>query len=243
MSGPPPVAPVEVLPGYGPVAGRQLAGYVPVSPAENAHVYVWYIEQSGASSDVPIVIWLNGGPGSSSFLGLLAENGPYRLQPDGSLVDNPSGWNQAAGYLMIDQPAGTGLSIVEGPHAWARTEQEATDQLLFALQRFFDSFPELRPRRLYLFGESFAGVYIPMLASAILRSNAAGETPVALHGIGVGDGWVDPVVQQRTYARVRLHARPRRQQSGCPRRGALRGVRARNRAQPSGFASRRPCVQ
>ncbi|MFC5730814.1 MULTISPECIES: S10 family peptidase [Nocardioides] len=199
MIAPPPVAPVEHLPGYGPVRGRQVAGYVPVSEAQDAHLYVWFIEHADAEPDAPIVLWLNGGPGSSSFLGLFAENGPYRIRPDGTLADNPFGWNTAAGYLMIDQPAGTGLSVVESPEAWARTEEEATRQLLYALQQLFDLLPDLRSRDLYLFGESFAGVYIPMLAHAILQSNDDGGSPIELKGIGVGDGWVDPVLQQRTY--------------------------------------------
>ena len=199
MINPPDLAPVDELPLYGPVRGRQLAGYLPVSEARDAHVYVWFVDQADARPDAPVVVWLNGGPGSSSFLGLFAENGPYKIQVDGSLADNPFSWHTAAAYLMIDQPAGTGLSVVESPAAWARTEQEATDQLLYALQIMLDEVPGLRSRDLYLFGESFAGVYIPMLATAILASNDAGGPPVALKGIGIGDGWVDPELQQQTY--------------------------------------------
>jgi carboxypeptidase C (cathepsin A) len=199
MIAPPPVAPVDGLPGYGRVNGRQFAGYVPVSDANDAYVYIWFVDAPDMAADAPIVIWLNGGPGSSSFLGFFAENGPYKIQPDGTLTDNLAGWHTAAGYLMIDQPAGTGLSVVEGPAAWARTEQQATDELLYAIQNLFDQLPDLRTRQLWVFGESFAGVYIPMIATAILASNAAGNAPILLKGIGVGDGWVDPAVQQQTY--------------------------------------------
>ena len=42
-----------------------------------------------------LVLFLNGGPGCSSMMGALLENGPYRLQKDGkTLLDNPTGtWN------------------------------------------------------------------------------------------------------------------------------------------------------
>lgn len=201
MNVPPAVAPVTALPGYGEVKTRQLAGYLPVSAANDAYIYVWYIESAGGSPDDPIVIWLNGGPGSSSFIGLFAENGPYRIQADGTLVDNAYSWHRKAAYLMIDQPPGTGLSVVESSDAWARTEEEATQQLLWGLMGFFEQFPELRRRELYVFGESFAGVYVPMLARAILTSNDAGRSQITLAGIGVGDGWVYPEAQQATYGR------------------------------------------
>lgn len=197
---PPSAGPVTSLPGYGDVKERQLAGYLPATPDGGAYIYFWFVESQGNPSSDPIVLWLNGGPGSSSFLGFFAENGPYKIgASDAMLTDNEWSWNKNASYLMIDQPPGTGLSVVDSPNDWARTEQEATDQLLFGLQGFFQGWPEYRERDFFAFGESFAGVYIPMLATAILASNARGEPPIKLAGIGVGDGWVDPYVQQATY--------------------------------------------
>ncbi len=206
MSDVPEAGPVTALPGYGPVAERQLAGYLPVEDGGGAYIYFWYIESRSAQpTDDPIVLWLNGGPGSSSFLGLFAENGPYKIvqpppfQSSLRLIDNEYGWNRNAGYLMIDQPAGTGLSLVTDEGTYAKTEAEASEQLYRGLQAFYERWPDLRQRDLYLFGESFAGVYVPMLATNILRGNEAGHPEIRLRGIGVGDGWVDPIVQQATY--------------------------------------------
>lgn len=200
MSDIPRAGPVTELPGYGPVAERQLAGYLPVEDRGGAYIYFWFIESRSAQpSNDPIVIWLNGGPGSSSFLGLFAENGPYKIEADLRLSDNEFGWNQNAAYLMIDQPAGTGLSLVTDEGTYAKTEDEASAQLYRGLQAFYEWWPEYRERDLYLFGESFAGVYLPMLATNILAGNAAGQPKMRLRGIGVGDGWVDPIVQEATY--------------------------------------------
>ncbi len=202
MNDRPTSGPVDRLPGYGPVTERQLAGYLPVEDGGGAYIYFWYIESRAADpSNDPIVIWLNGGPGSSSFLGLFSENGPYKIGDDLQLTDNPYAWNNNAGYLMIDQPAGTGLSVVEDGGTYARTEQEASEQLYRGLQEFYGRWPEFRDRDLYVFGESFAGVYVPMLATNILAGNAAGEPAIRLRGIGVGDGWVDPIVQEATYGK------------------------------------------
>ena len=43
------------------------------------------------------------------------------------------------------------------------------------LQNFFELFPEYNNREFYIAGESYAGMYIPMLADEIRRGNAAGE--------------------------------------------------------------------
>lgn len=198
---------VRELPGYGKVKEKQWAGYLPVTDKNDAFIYFWFFESQGNPAKDPVVIWLNGGPGSSSFLGLFAENGPYKIQQDRPyvdnlyLVDNPYSWNKNASYLMIDQPAGTGLSYVTDPKESARTEQEATDQLYRGLQAFFERWPEYRERDLYIFGESFAGVYIPMLATVILDNNDREKKPhINLKGIGIGDGFVIPYIQESTYS-------------------------------------------
>jgi carboxypeptidase C (cathepsin A) len=194
--------PVSSLPGYGPVKERQLAGHLTVDTACGDNLFFWFFESQADPAHDPIVIWLNGGPGSSSFLGLFAENGPYKINEDMTLSANPYSWNRNASYLMIDQPAGTGLSYVERARdkdCYTKTEAEATAQLYEGLQLFFEQWPAYRKLDLYVFGESFAGRYIPMIANAILDGNRAGAQPIRLKGIGIGDGWVDPEVQEATY--------------------------------------------
>lgn len=54
---------------------------------------------------------MNGGPGSSSMLGLLAENGPCSVNPDSnSTTLNPWSWNNNVNMLYIDQPVQVGFS-------------------------------------------------------------------------------------------------------------------------------------
>lgn len=195
----PKAGPVIFLPGYGAVKERQLAGSLPVDESGDAFIYFWFFESQNDPQTDPLVLWLNGGPGSSSFLGLFFENGPYKINADGTLRENPYSWNKTCNYLMIDQPAGAGLSLVKAPEYSARSEQQATEQLYYGLRRFFDLWPMYRKLDFYIFGESFAGVYIPMLAARILEGNRSGEMGINLKGIGVGDGWVDPCIQQSTY--------------------------------------------
>jgi hypothetical protein len=59
-----------------------------------------------------LTIWLNGGPGASSMLGALQENGPCFIGDDSnSTYLNPFSWNNKANMLYIDQPVQTGFSF------------------------------------------------------------------------------------------------------------------------------------
>ena len=56
--------------------------------------------QNNPKSD-PVVLWMNGGPGCSSDLGMLTEHGPFRVQDDGAtLLYNPFSWNTVSGWLL-----------------------------------------------------------------------------------------------------------------------------------------------
>ena len=51
--------------------------------------------QLADNDDVPVILWLNGGPGCSSLGGLLTENGPFRANKDArTLFENVYAWNK-----------------------------------------------------------------------------------------------------------------------------------------------------
>jgi serine carboxypeptidase-like clade 1 len=61
-----------------------------------------------------VVLWLNGGPGCSSFDGLIYEHGPFLFGLDNPaspkaqvvLRDNPYSWSRAATVIYLDSPSG-----------------------------------------------------------------------------------------------------------------------------------------
>ena len=60
---------------------------------------------------------------------------------------------------------------------------------MLAVEVFFNMFPEFKQNKFFITGESYAGVYVPTLAEAIVNAEINGTyTGATLTGIAVGNG-------------------------------------------------------
>lgn len=107
--------------------------------------------------NVPTLLWLQGGPGSSSLLGLFQLNGPYEASKQLDLSFRKHTLLQQFNLLYIDQPVGTGFSFTPDPDGYVKTFDQAALDLYEALQQFFTLFNEYSKTDFYITGESFAG--------------------------------------------------------------------------------------
>jgi vitellogenic carboxypeptidase-like protein len=96
------------------------SGYLSTSRGNSALAFIFYGKEGAALPKVknyPTLIWLNGGPGSSSQLGNLMELGPFWVVPDIAqpykIVRNNYTWVKEYNVLFVDQPVGTGLSYAD----------------------------------------------------------------------------------------------------------------------------------
>ncbi|KAF6258886.1 peptidase S10, serine carboxypeptidase [Scenedesmus sp. NREL 46B-D3] len=193
---------ITSLPGYsGQLRSRQFGGYITVDKAHDRNLYYYMVESEGSAAGDPVVLWLNGGPGCSSFDGLIYEHGPFLWGLDDPacaragvvLRDNPHSWSRAATMVYLDSPSAVGLSY-SGVRADYSTNDTATaaDSNAF-LRGFFRRYPHLAGNDFYISGESYAGIYVPMLARAVVEGNRRGQKPhINIKGYLVGNGCTDP---------------------------------------------------
>ncbi|XP_043844764.1 lysosomal protective protein-like [Dromiciops gliroides] len=173
---------ITSLPGLADLPSfKQWSGYL--QAGSDKYFHYWFVESQGNPESDPLVLWLNGGPGCSSMEGLLAENGPYGMNNDGSLYVNPYSWNLVANMLYLESPAGVGYSYSSSRNYKTDDQQVAADNYQ-ALQSFFAKFPSFTSNDFYVFGESYGGVYVPSLSAQIVN----GPASINFKGFGVGNG-------------------------------------------------------
>mmetsp|Transcript_3487 Transcript_3487/g.5312 ORF Transcript_3487/g.5312 Transcript_3487/m.5312 type:complete len:644 (-) Transcript_3487:1271-3202(-) len=194
---------------------QQYAGLLPASNQNDKYFFYWYFfadssvhQEQHKDEDIPLVIWLNGGPGCSSMDGLFLENGPleFAVGDDGNyaLTLRESSWHKGPAYMVyVDQPVGTGLSFTTSRNYPKNDEQVNTDFFSW-FQNFLtlhqDSLladkngKNMVHRPIYFSGESHAGHYIPSMMAYILKQKNP-KWQIHLKGAAIGNGWVDPYHQ------------------------------------------------
>ena len=169
------------------------SGYISVNQSADSSLFYQLIpvNNTNLSVNAPLILWLQGGP--------------YYIQNiNGTLTPVPRNitWSTYFHMLYLDNPSTVGYSIPGSDNVTDTTV--AAQQMLVFLENFFALYPILQSYKFYIFGESYAGKYIPSLAYEILTS-ASGSTIIPLAGIGIGNAWTDPI-NQMVYGEYSLAA-------------------------------------
>jgi len=173
-------------------------GYININASKNANLFYWLFESQNSPSTDPLVLWMTGGPGCSSELALFFENGPYSVDSNENLIKNPFGWNKFANLLYVDQPVGTGFSYANSDYI--HDEALVGVEMYTFLVSFLQMYPQYAKLSFFIVGESYGGHYVPTVADYVQRGNAKNpKVHINLKGVGIGNGWVDPLIQYGSY--------------------------------------------
>jgi carboxypeptidase C (cathepsin A) len=119
-------------------------------------MFFWFFEARENPSEKPLTLWLNGGPGSDSLIGLFQEHGPCNVTEDLKTQLNPYSWNEHSNMLYLSQPVGVGFSYEttetdeDGRYSLVDPDKvNTTDAAAIGawhiLQAFLDLSPQLDP--------------------------------------------------------------------------------------------------
>lgn len=195
----------EIEPAFAQFEGNMYSGLLPMDNGNrNGELMFWLFAPHEPSTDKTLMVWLNGGPGCSAFFaGVFFEHGPVTIPSnpagyccvgqDELLVYNPHNWASATHMLYVEQPVGVGFSH-GGPEPV--DEKDLSGDFYSFLLNFYSVFEDYRDYQLFLFGESYAGMYVPSIAHRIHRENSKKSTvTIPLTGVGIGNGLLDARVQ------------------------------------------------
>ena len=171
---------VASLPGYtGALPSKHYSGFLDAgSPSSKVHYYLVESESEAARLS-PLIVWFNGGPPCAATIGAFSELGPFRTdgyRATGNITLNPTRWSRNASLLFIEAPLGIGFSYsTSSSHDYSAADDNTmAATCLAALLAFYAKFPiyhTAQSSELFVAGESYGGIYVPMLAKAIVLHN------------------------------------------------------------------------
>ncbi|CAL5333694.1 unnamed protein product [Camellia sinensis] len=150
---------------------KQYAGYVNVDEFKGRSLFYYFAEAVHNPSSKPLVLWLNGGPGCSSFgVGAMGEIGPFGVNSDcKTLYPRKHAWNKVANILFLESPAGVGFSYsnTTSDYDMSGDKRTAHDAYVFLIN-WFKRYPHYKARDFYITGESYAELGI-MIGNGIMN--------------------------------------------------------------------------
>ncbi|KDQ65011.1 hypothetical protein JAAARDRAFT_28675 [Jaapia argillacea MUCL 33604] len=169
-------------------------GYLDVAQGAK-HLFFYFFESRNDPDNDDVMMWINGGPGCSSSMGLLMELGPCQIDmknvSSNGTTWNPYSWNERANIFFLDQPIGVGFSYSDHGITVETTEDAAKDVYAF-ISIFFETFSQFSGRPFHMSGESYGGRYLPVFASEIVDRNqvakAEGRPTINLKSVLIGNG-------------------------------------------------------
>lgn len=166
-------------------------GFVQVGRSSESKMFYWFFESRSAPEKDPLLVWLQGGPGCSSLIGLFFEQGPFYIKNKGDekATLRKIAWNQKANIIYVEQPLGVGFS-----EAHQSDQPQNSEDVQNQFQSFIvnwlnlPQFIKFKGRALYITGESYGGHWVPYISKKLYMND---NPDVNFKGCAIGNGWIN----------------------------------------------------
>ncbi|KAI3841107.1 hypothetical protein MKX03_030759 [Papaver bracteatum] len=202
---------IKYLPGFsGPLPFYFETGYIGVDEKEDVQLFYYFVKSERNPTEDPVMLWLTGGPGCSAFSGLVYEIGPLKfdvVEYNGSLPaleQNQYSWTKmstfylfsVASIIFLDSPVGTGFSYSRSQQGWMTSDLKSANQAYQFIKKWLIIHPEFNSNPIYISGDSYSGLPVPVIVQDILDGNEAGHKPfINVKGIVLGNAVTEPTLE------------------------------------------------
>ncbi|XAR72987.1 hypothetical protein NMG60_11019823 [Bertholletia excelsa] len=194
---------VKYLPGFdGELPFKLETGYTSVDETE---FFYYFVESEGNPEVDPLLLWLTGGLTCSAYSGLMFEVGPMEFDVEnytgGSLKLRyyPHGWTKVASMIFLDSPVGTGFSYARSAGGWYTSDVKSSEQAYQFVMKWLVDHPHSPSVELFIAGESYAGVHVPLITKMIIDGNKEDSKPyMNIKGYFVGSPQTDQFIDKNS---------------------------------------------
>ncbi|KAE8719577.1 Serine carboxypeptidase-like 15 [Hibiscus syriacus] len=144
--------------------GESEQGQISVTKSEDVQLFYYFVKSERKPEEDPLLLWLTGGPGCSSFSGLVFEIGPLKFEVveyNGSLP------KLASSIIFVDSPVGTGFSYSRNDRAMRTSDSKQVGHLHQFLLKWLMDHLDFISNPVYVAGDSYSGIPVPVLAQQI----------------------------------------------------------------------------
>ncbi|XP_058069724.1 serine carboxypeptidase-like 1 [Magnolia sinica] len=191
---------ISSLPGFpGPLPFYLETGYVGVGESNEDQLFYYFVESENNPKEDPLVVWITGGPGCSAWSGLTFEIGPLYYENEvynGSVPTmgfRQDSWAKVASIIFLDSPVWTGFSYSSGSKDGKNGDIRSSKEVHEFLKKWLNDHPQFLSNPLYVGGDSYSGITVPIIVQEISNAIEAGQEPILnLKGYLLGNPGTDP---------------------------------------------------
>ncbi|MCL7043149.1 hypothetical protein MKW94_016031 [Papaver nudicaule] len=170
--------PFHLETGYIGVGGSESSTYGNDSVNDHHQLFYYFVKSDRNPKEDPLVLWLTGGPRCTGLSGMAFETGPIYMSQveynNGSLPTltlNPNSLTKIANMIFLDQPVNTGFSYTKSSHDSKMSDTTSAKNTYEFLIKWLIQNPEFQSNPLYISGDSYSGMIIPLLVQDLIRGD------------------------------------------------------------------------